>query len=163
MGSVKETARAKGLATLRGNVQRFIEDQATKLGVGNIKQLNQTVSLTRMFGDALKAQEIGAGGNAAVKLSDYIVGSLVGGGVLAKSSDVSLKNTLSAAGIGLSAVLLKRILSPENTIKLANALSRSLSEGEAGNILKFLQGDRSMILSATERSGLKNAIESLAK
>jgi hypothetical protein len=140
-GDVKQAAKAKGLANLRGNAQALIEREAEKLGVANIKQLNQEVSLTRALGDAIKKQEIGAGGNALANLSDYLLGTgTLGAGIVAGGLDFEnvKKSALAAAGI----IVTKKLFSPAIRVKLANILSKSLKAGEAGALLNFLQGQR---------------------
>lgn len=157
-GNVREAAKAKGMANLRGYTQGFIENEAEKLGVSNIKKLNQDISLTRALGDAIKKQEIGAGGNALTSLSDLIVGTgAVGLGAGLTEGDL-LKKLKTGAIAGITAVLGAKLLSPANRVKFANLLTEKLSIGEAGKFLNLLQGKSSKI-SGTISDKIRSAAE----
>lgn len=156
-GSVKEGVTKKGLANLRGYTKTFIEDAANKLGVSNIKQLNQDVIINRSLSRAITGQAVGAGGNALAKLSDLLIGgSVIGGGIAAGGFDKDnlIKSGLTAVGVVAGA----KFFSPANRIKLANWLSKNLNEGEAGIFLKVMQGDRAGLdtkLTEKIRNGFK--------
>ena len=157
-GTVKEAAKSKGFANLRGTLQKFIETQAKKLGAPDIKAINSEIRLTRKIGDAIAKQDVGAGGNALGKLSDFLVGTSVFGTVGGLTGGI--ETALTGILLGTGTVLAKRAFTPEVKIKLANALSKSFSKGEAGRFLRFLQGG-DVKLEKSEIIKLKDSLVSL--
>jgi len=135
LGDAKAGAKSQGLATLRRELKEFIEKQAEK--IGDIRQINKDISAARGASEAILERADAAGGNAIFKLTDVILGGSAGGAEFARTQD-----PIQALKVGFGVALGKRMLSnPNFQTALAKGLQKTFSDGEAGIVLKALQGD----------------------
>ena len=135
LGDAKAGAKSQGLATLRKELKEFIEGAAKESG--DIRQVNKDISAARSASEAILERADAAGGNAIFKLTDIILGGAAGGGEFARSQD-----PIKALEVGFGVAVGKRLFSnPKFQTGLAKALQKTFSEGEAGIILKTLQGE----------------------
>jgi len=144
-GDVKAGNIKKGLANIRESVKEFIENEAAKKGATNIKELNQNVILNNTLSNAIKGQSVGAGGNAMLKVAETLLtGGVISGGIAAGGFD--RENIMKTLGTAAAVLLGAKAMTPSNRIKIAEFLSTKLNEGEAGVLLKILQGERNFSL-----------------
>lgn len=152
----KETARAKGLVKSRAVVQKQIEDQASKLGITNIKELNKEILTAKEIQNAV-LDNLEEGKRGLLSLTDVIVATGAGAGAISGGL-----TPIEAIGI----VLGKKVIgSPTFKLKLAQGLSK-LAPAERGFIIKLMTGERSFTgtkKEITTANKLKNAIKKIKK
>lgn len=71
-GAVGDTVAAKGLANVRNEIKTFIEDEAAKNGITNIKELNKRTQVAEEIRRSALKKELGQQGNRILSLTDMI-------------------------------------------------------------------------------------------
>jgi hypothetical protein len=111
-GEVAGGATARGLENIRDSIKTFIEEEAKKYGIDNIKELNKETQVAVEIRKAILKKQQSLAGNRVFGLTDILVG--VGG-------------TAAASPIGgLLSVALKKYLleNPKLRTALANRLQK---------------------------------------
>jgi len=126
-GDVKEGTTKLGLTKIRGEVQKFIEDEVKTTTGADIKQLNNNVSASRSIKDAVETRSTRDSTRATVTAGDiavFLSGSAVG----------------TPLG-GVAAVILKKLYqSPTAKLKFIKYINK-LSNSERKDFLTALQNN----------------------
>lgn len=77
-GDIKSTVQGQGLANMRGEIKVFIEKEAEKAGIANIKQLNKDTQVSHEIANAAKKKMLGQNANRVLGLTDFLMGGAGG-------------------------------------------------------------------------------------
>lgn len=111
-GEARGVATAQGLANVRSELRRFIEDEVNRVtnGQTNINRLNNDVSTSRELADAIELRET----RDLTRNYNPLTSTLLGGATFAGTGDI-----FAAIGVGVTAKLLQ---TPSFRLALARSL-----------------------------------------
>ncbi len=134
-GEISTSATARGLGNIRSSMQKMIEDEASKHGFKDVKNLNKTTQVAHEINDAIGSRATTAANNAKASLKmlgSAGIGSIVGG-VPGAIGGAALEEVLSHPTFRLNFTKIISTMGTDEKSVLARSLAGKGSD--AGNTL----------------------------